>query len=265
LIDAEKEFGAARKKMSSDNSLSFFSLIGELCAFGEFARFVGDGWTSPLIPRTQRSRAILLIPGFLAGDVTLYPFANWLRSRGHKVYFSGILANIDCPRQTIRRLSRILQNSFDRFGEKLFIIGHSLGGVYARELARLKPECVAQTILLGAPIQRPDQHSNPFVKMLASFGMGVHQSARGCVCEFGNICGINAASPPPDVPEAIIFSKSDSVVDWRGCVEFAPSVRSFEVNSTHIGLPYNLETLRLLHFLIETSADHADGAVAPVF
>src|SRR5579859_6168855 len=126
--------------------LNFLNLLREFGAVGEFARFARRVWTWPFSRRTQRPQAILLIPGFLAGDVTLYPFANWLRSRGHQVFFSGILANADCPRRAMDRLAGILQAQYDRHGEKLIVIGHSLGGIYARELARRMPQCVEQTI-----------------------------------------------------------------------------------------------------------------------
>lgn len=238
-----------------NSNLNFLNLVHEFKAFGEFARFANSVWTWRLAPRTERPQEILLIPGFLAGDATLYPFANWLRSRGHRVHFSGILANADCPQRAIKRLSRILQQLYGRHDEKLVVIGHSLGGIYARELARRMPEAIEQTILLGSPIHAPHQNSNPFVKMLASLTMSVHGSTRGCVCDLNSVCGVNRTSPPIDVPEAIVFSKSDGVVDWASCLESAPNVRTFEVDSTHCGLPYNLETLRIVHELLETAPD----------
>ena len=247
-----------------ENNLSFLDLIHEFKAVGEFAKFASNAWTWRLTPRTQRPQAILLIPGFLAGDVTLYPFANWLRSRGHQVFFSGILANADCPRRAIVRLAGILQAQYDRHGEKLVVIGHSLGGIYARELARRTPQYVQQTILLGAPIQGPDRNSNPFVKMLASLTLHVHETTRGCVCDLHNVCGVHSTIPPPGVPEAIIFSKSDGVVDWMSCLESGPNVRAFEVDSTHCGLPYNLDTLRIVHHLLEAgTAGHDSAAPQP--
>ena len=148
----------------------------------------------------------------------------------------------------------------DRHGEKLVVIGHSLGGIYARELARRMPQCVEQTILLGSPVQGPDRYSNPFVKMLASLTLRVHETTSGCVCELHNICGIHSTTPPPGVPEAIIFSKADGVVDWMSCLESGPNVRVFEVDSTHCGLPYNLDTLRIVHHLLEAETEDHDGA-----
>ena len=237
--------------MSSSTNLNFLNLFQEFKAVGEFARFAGSAWTWRMTPRAQRPRSILLIPGFLAADATLYPFANWLRSRGHQVFFSGIMANADSPKRAMDRLGRIVQNLYDRYDEKLVVIGHSLGGIYARELARRMPQCVEQTVLLGSPVQGPAHNANPFVKMLASLTLQLHETTRGCSGGLHNVCGVHSITPPPDVPETIIFSKSDGVVDWASCLESAPNVRSFEVDSTHMGLPYNLDTMRIVQELIE--------------
>jgi triacylglycerol lipase len=237
--------------MSSSTNLNFLNLFQEFKAVGEFARFAGNAWTWRMTPRTRRPRPVLLIPGFLAGDATLYPFANWLRSRGHQVFFSGILANADCPKRAMDRLGRILQDLYERYDEKLVVIGHSLGGIYARELARRMPDCVEQTVLLGSPVKGPSDNANPFVQMLASLTLRMHENTRGCSGGLHDVCGVHSLTPPPDVPETIIFSKSDGVVDWTSCLESAPNVRSFEVDSTHLGLPYNLDTMRIVQELIE--------------
>src|SRR5579864_633064 len=137
---------------SRGGSLNLMDLFQEFRVVREVAQFAQRAWTWPIAQRADRARSILLIPGFLAGDATLYPFANWLRSRGHQVFFSGILANTDCPRRVIDRLTNIVLERCARAGEKLVVIGHSLGGIYARELGRRLPECIEQVILLGSPI-----------------------------------------------------------------------------------------------------------------
>lgn len=231
-------------------NLSFINLLHEFRAVGEFAKFAGHAWTWRLGGRTAKSRSILLIPGFMAGDATLYPFANWLRSRGHQVFFSGILANTDCPRRVIDRLTNIVTERYARAGEKLVVIGHSLGGIYARELGRRQPEYIEQVILLGSPIKDPHKRSNPYVKMLAMLTRYVRETGHGCTDQLATICGVHGAEAP-NIPETLIYSKSDGVVDWASCIEDGPEVRAFEVDSTHCGLPYNLDTLRIVRARIE--------------
>jgi triacylglycerol lipase len=232
-----------------NNNLSFINLLHEFRAAGEFAGFASTAWMWRLGERAERPKAILLIPGFLASDATLYPLANWLRSRGHRVFFSGILANADCPRRAVDRLGRILNEQYDKTAGKLVIIGHSLGGVYARELARRFPDKVEQIILLGAPIHEPLKHANPYVVMVARLTRHLRHHS---TCDLDSICGINGDAPPPGVRETIIYSKNDGIVDWEGCVEQGPNVEAIEVGSTHVGLPYNLATLGIIKDRIET-------------
>jgi triacylglycerol lipase len=232
--------------------LNFINLLQEFRAVGEFAKFAGHAWTWRLGDRADRRRSVLLIPGFMAGDATLYPFANWLRSRGHQVFFSGILANADCPRRVMDRLTNIVLERSARAGEKLVVIGHSLGGIYARELARRLPQCIEQVILLGSPIKDPHKHSNPYVKMLALLTRYIRESGHDCGDQLATVCGVHGVEAPL-VSETLIYSKSDGVVDWASCIEDGPNVKAFEVDSTHCGLPYSLDTLRIVRQRIETS------------
>ena len=230
--------------------LNFINLLQEFRAFGEFAKFAGHAWSGRLGGRAAKSRPILLIPGFLAGDATLYPFANWLRARGHQVYFSGILANTDCPRRVIDRLTNLVIERCAQAREKLVVVGHSLGGIYARELGRRLPQCIEQVILLGSPIKDPHKHSNPYIKMLALLTRRIHESRHGCADQLATVCGVHGAEAP-HIPETLIYSKSDGVVDWTSCIEDGPEVTAFEVDSTHCGLPYNLDTLGIVRRRIE--------------
>jgi triacylglycerol lipase len=234
-------------------NLNFLDLLQEFRVVREVAQFAGRAWTWPIAQRADRRRSILLIPGFMAGDATLYPFANWLRARGHHVYFSGILANTDCPRRAVDRLGRILTDLSARTNGKLVIIGHSLGGIYARELARRFPTLVDQVILLGSPIHEPHTHSNPFVKMLAALTQRITGANCNCPGFLPDVCGINQVGPPPGVRETLIYSKSDGVVDWESCIEVGPNVTALEVKSTHIGIPYSLDTLKIIRERIEAA------------
>ena len=128
-------------------------------------------------------------------------------------------------------------NSTIEAGAKLVIIGHSLGGIYARELARRYPDKVEQIILLGSPIHAPLEHANPYLVMVARLTRRLRHHHD---CDLETICGINGSAPPPGVRETVIYSKSDGIVDWPSCIEQGPNVETVEVAGTHVGLPYNL-------------------------
>jgi esterase/lipase len=140
---------------------SIMSLLQELGAIGEFASFCLRSQTRQMPQRAKYSRSILVIPEFLAGDASLHAFARWLRAQGHPVFFSGILTNPDCPQRAIERLVRILQDLIDESRTKVVVIGHSLGGIYARELARRFPRARRTSGAIGCARERAAEAFEP--------------------------------------------------------------------------------------------------------
>ncbi len=242
------------------------SLLREGRVLNELLAFTRDRRALPARSQAPQPQTILLIPGFLAGDFSLYPLANRLRSEAHKVRFAGITANIACSRKQIARLDGVLQKTAREAGARVVVIGHSLGGIYARALAHRFPDLVAHIFLLGSPIRAPLQNSNPIVKLLFIATRRPHADGTTCVSELSSLCGIHLPDPPK-VPSTLIYSKSDGVVQWPACLEFAPHVEAVEVRSTHCGIPYNFDTLRIISERVrrigQTSAKHADSVVSP--
>ena len=89
-----------------------------------------------------QGRGVLLIPGFLSGDYSLSPLAARLEALGYRIFFSGIWYNVHCPFHTLPRLENVLRKANDKTQAKVVLIGHSLGGIYARELACRFPNLV---------------------------------------------------------------------------------------------------------------------------
>src|ERR1700683_956988 len=108
----------------------------------------------------QDAKVVMLIPGFMAGDMTLAPLANFCRWLGHRAVYAGILSDSECPRETMSKLNVRLALAYEKFEQQIVVIGQSLGGVYAREIAREHPEMVERVISLGSPIRMPRRHAN---------------------------------------------------------------------------------------------------------
>ncbi|HTY56576.1 MAG TPA: alpha/beta hydrolase [Candidatus Binataceae bacterium] len=242
------------------------SLLREGRVLNEWLAFTRAAGASITSNRTESPQTILLIPGFMAGDVSLYPLAHRLRGEGHKVRFAGITANVACSRKQMARLESVVQETAREAGIPVVVVGHSLGGIYARALARRLPDLIAHTFLLGSPIRGPLHTTNPIVKMLFIATRRTHDDGTTCIGELSSLCGIHLQDPPR-VPSTLIYSKSDGVVQWPACIEFAAHVEAVEVKSTHCGIPYNLDTLRIISDRVRAigqakaaQADSANGA-----
>jgi triacylglycerol lipase len=222
----------------------FAALFGENRFFSEFLHFSLYGLFHRLLPNVRcRGRGVLLIPGFLAGDLSLGPLARRLRELGCRVFFSGIWCNVECPVHTMPRLETVLRKANYKTGGKVTLIGHSLGGIYARELARRLPDLVERVILLGSPVKDPFESSNAFLGSLFEL------AHRQCTDQFTNSTGVgelDLTPGPPSVPETLIYSKTDGIVQWQNCIESGPKVEAIEVPSSHLGLPYSSEVFAII-------------------
>jgi triacylglycerol lipase len=217
-------------------------ILGETRLLGEYLRFQGDSIAGP--PRKPHPdwRPILLIPGFMAADASLYPLGSRLRSEGHRVFYAGIWMNADCPAKTLDRLRKRIHEVSLQTGRKVVVIGHSLGGIYARELARREPTLVEQVFLLGSPVKHALGNTTPFLRPFVAAMRLMHGQCMDSVTESCKRCGFDLPQGAPDVPETCIYTKTDGIVEWHSCIDEGPLVECIEVDSSHCGIPLNLKT-----------------------
>ena len=105
-------------------------------------------WRAPTFP-ADPARFVLLIPGFLAGDVSLGVLAQWLTRIGYRPCRAGIRANVDCTARSVDRLELQLEDLADRHGRRAIIIGQSRGGAMARILAVRRPDSSSGSSVSG--------------------------------------------------------------------------------------------------------------------
>jgi pimeloyl-ACP methyl ester carboxylesterase len=122
-------------------------------------------------------------------------------------------------------------------GRKVSLLGWSLGGIYARELAKRAPECVRQVITLGTP----------FAAMRgATRAEGLYKLLNGNAAPLTDALEARLRAAPP-VPTTSIYSKSDGVVCWRGCIEQrTPAAENVEVAASHLGMVTHPDVLRIV-------------------
>ncbi|MGI8864912.1 MAG: esterase/lipase family protein [Solirubrobacteraceae bacterium] len=104
------------------------------------------------VPRGD-GRAVVLLPGFGAGDNTLMVLAAWLWRLGYEPYTCGFLANVDCSDRAIARVERKIGTLCERSGRRVAVIGHSRGGHFSRAVAARRPDAVSHAISAGADLR----------------------------------------------------------------------------------------------------------------
>jgi triacylglycerol esterase/lipase EstA (alpha/beta hydrolase family) len=122
-------------------------------------------------------------------------------------------------------------------GRRVSLVGWSLGGIYARELAKRCPDCVRHVITLGTPFAalRGATHAETLFQLL-----------NGQVSQLTPEMEARLRECPP-VPTTSIYSKTDGVVCWRGCVQKrTPSSESVEVGASHLGMVTHPQVLRIV-------------------
>jgi triacylglycerol lipase len=239
--------------MKSNSAPGLGGLIGEARMFGEVTAFVLRGLLRRALPKTRRHarRGVLLIPGFGAGDLTLSPLADRLRELGYRIFFSGIWCNVDCPVHMLMWLEKVLRKASRQTRGKIVIVGHSLGGIYARELACRFPDLVERAILLGSPVKAPLEGSNTFLRPLFEWA---HRRCPGRLTA-AFVPEVEMNLLPPRVPETLIYSKTDGIVQWQNCIETGAHVEAIEVQSSHCGLPFDP---RAFEVIVDRLARHAE-------
>jgi triacylglycerol lipase len=211
--------------------------------------FQGDGVTR------GRQEAVLLIPGFIAGDWTFNTMSQWLRQIGYAPHLSGININVGCPQRKVERLRLRLEEISKNADGRVIIIGHSLGGLVGCALARQRPELVRQVIAIGSPLRSGWQAVQPGVRpalfAIHSFFQTFIETPEGCGTEQCS-CAFSEEAIGAPLPAGVrftsIYSRRDGIVDW----EYATTEHgeNYEVGGLHTDLVVNVEVYRILSNLL---------------
>ncbi len=176
---------------------------------------------------------VLVLPGFTASDLSTRIIRSFLNELGYHAYPWSLgrnLANFDelevMMNQRVKWLS-------EEYGRKVSIIGWSLGGIYAREIAKYQPENVRQIITLGSPFAGIGEESNADLPYQLLTGSKKKKTVDKALVE--------RIMMPPPVPMTCIYSRSDGIVSWKTCIEKqeSPLIENIEVWGSHCGLGHN--------------------------
>ncbi|QZH75570.1 MAG: alpha/beta fold hydrolase [Erythrobacter sp.] len=179
------------------------------------------------IQRAANPRVVILLPGFATGPSRLRYLASQLERAGHKVKEWKLGHNLGPNEDTLELLAQRICAVHERYGQKVVLIGWSLGGVMAREVAKLQPGCIAKVITMGSPFSHTPYSNNAW---------RAYQLVAGHPVERPPIDAQLNAKPP--VETIAFWSPRDGVISRRAaCGRPDERDRAVALRCTHLGFP----------------------------
>ncbi len=225
--------------------------LGELAAVGDFARGLASGlwWKHEQRDsdtfESERPQVILL-PGFYSSPRAMFSIKNMLKHQGYPVSDWGLGFNDGNAPELLDAMTEKLKRLHSD-GERVILIGWSLGGYVAREAARECPEAVLKVITLGTPVI-----GGPRYTAAAGF-----YTMRGWDLDEIDHETLMRYETELQVPVVAIYSRRDGVVAWQACVDqISPNVTHIEVDCTHLGMAYAPPVLRVLEQECKNTPSH---------
>jgi pimeloyl-ACP methyl ester carboxylesterase len=181
---------------------------------------------------------VLVLPGLAATDESTRPLRWFLRNRGYQTHGWRLGRNTGPTSRVRTGLRDRVRAIADEHGRAISLVGWSLGGIYAREIARMAPDAVRQVITLGSPFRSLDSTTTRSDVPLQDAPGDVDHSSR-----LRRDVGAGAGGSLR-VPTTAVYTRTDGVVPWQLCVERpGPRRESVEVWGSHIGLGHNPSVL----------------------
>jgi len=184
---------------------------------------------------------VIIFPGMASDGTATAPLRHHCESLGYRAldwgrgFNTGPQGDIDT---WLAELAAHTARMLAPFDQSATLIGWSLGGLYAREVAKLLGPKVRQVITIGTPFNASADHTN--VGWLFRLLSGESPKFDAALsARLGHA---------PDVPTTSIYSRSDGVVAWQTCLhdDASHEVQDVEVRGSHIGLGWNPAVLRVV-------------------
>lgn len=194
-----------------------------------------------LFHRKQRGdgHPVLVLPGFLSTETSTAVLRKFIEKQGYDVYDWGLGRNLG-KLEYMEALLALVDEIYLKRRQPLSLIGWSLGGVFAREIAKERPNTIRQVITLASPFAGLTEPNNiAWVYSLMTGKKRAKHVVNGFLEDFPQ---------PAPVPSTAIYSKSDGVVPWEMCMELEEdeSHQNIEVHSSHIGMGVNFAVLSVI-------------------
>ncbi len=208
---------------------SWMLRVGEARAIAELYAYA---WCYPLMHMAPKGdgHPVLVLPGFLASGSSTFPLRHILKRLGYKGHRWKLGRNLGPVQVNLDQVMDRLQELRRRYDRRVSIVGWSLGGIYARELAWQAPDDVRSVITLGTPFREHDASTAAwlFRTINANHGQEIQEQV------------LARSSQTPPVPCTSIYSRTDGIVPWRCSIEVPTDTsENVQVYGSHCGLGHN--------------------------
>ena len=192
---------------------------------------------------TANRQLVMLLPGFATHPVRMRYLARQLESAGHIVKRWGLGFNWGPTEQNFAAVETRLRELHARHGVKVVLIGWSLGGLYAREIAKRQPQAVAKVVTMGSPFSGSPRANNVW---------RAYQFITGHSVDAPPIAAELAVKPP--VETIALWSANDGVIAPR-CAAGRPGERdrAIPLRCTHLGFSYDPQVIETLLAELEST------------
>lgn len=225
---------------SSADTIDRTSGLGPLLearALFEYTSCIASMPLLKLISPKGDGHPVLTLPAFLSDDTFMGTMLSFLRSLNYDAFGWNNGRNTGYDEDKFAGLVRKVERTAKRSGEKVSLIGHSLGGIYARLIAHEVPHAVRQVIYLGAPFNIDDDNSADLpVRWL-------YEKLNGAKTR-EHLTQSDLKSGSTAMPSTAIYSEGDGIVPWRFCIDEEDDVtENLRIVGSHVGMPFNLSIL----------------------
>lgn len=205
---------------------------------------------------------VVVLPGFATTDAATTVLRGFLSSLGYEVHPWQLGRNMG-PK-TLGPARKLLTDRIaaiaDEAGRAVSLVGWSLGGVMARQVAAAHGEDIRQIITIGSPFT-----GNPYATHL----WRIYETAAG-ISFSDPVTQVDLAegAAVPDAPSTAIFSKIDGITAWENCIDpLSDNTDCVQVIGSHMGLPHNPAVLMLIAERLaqaEGEWQHFDASRMPI-
>lgn len=203
-----------------------------------------------------QGRTVMLFPGLGTDSLSLWPLRRHLERAGFRALDWGQGVNRGPLGDVDAWLDQLAGHVHKRIApaDQASLVGWSLGGFYARELAKRLPEHVPHVITIGTPFSGgpEDTHVGWLFRLLNGRRAEEHHRLRDRLAE------------PPPVPTISLYSQRDGIVAWEACrhTERWPLARDIEVQASHMGMGWSPEVLQRVTALLAIHRASHDARAA---